>query len=283
MKMQATSSLISRMVLGFITLAIFSIPLGQRVVNGQLKSVGQRWPADQLVSTSSVNHAPFNQLLQKYVNTEGEVNYGAWKQSAQDRAALQKYLVSLSQVNPRASAAREANLAYWINAYNAVTLEGILEVYPTTSIQNHTKKIGYNLWKDLKLIVGDTQINLEDIEHKVLRKMNEPRIHFAIVCASIGCPRLLNEAYNSTDLEKQLAVNTRDFFSRSRNLRYDSRRNKIELSAIMKWFGSDFGANTSAQLASISSHLPDQIQQVVRRGGYSVGYLDYDWNLNVQR
>ena len=281
--MSTTKTIVSQLALGIVTLAMFSCPFTQQNANAQLKTVGKRWPADKLESADALNHEPFNKLLQKYVNTDGEVNYGAWKQSAEDRASLQSYLANLSCVNTRAPAAREANLAFWINAYNAVTIEGILAVYPTSSIRNHTKKIGYSIWTDLNLLVGDTQINLEDIEHKVLRKMNEPRIHFAIVCASIGCPRLLNQAYTAADLEKQLAINTKDFFSRSQNLNYNASKNKIEMSAIMKWFGTDFGPDTATQLAKVGPYLPEQVQQVVRQGGYSVGYLDYDWNLNVQK
>ena len=118
-------------------------------------------------------------------------------------------------------------MAYWINAYNAVTLEGILAVYPTDSIRKHTDKNSYDIWNHLKFISGDQQISLNDIEHKVLRKMNEPRIHFAIVCASIGCPRLLNEAYVPQKLEQQLATNSTDFFSRSRNLQFDQASNQL--------------------------------------------------------
>jgi len=123
-------------------------------------------------------------------------------------------------------------LAYWINAYNALTVEGILRVYPTTSIRNHTAKLfGYNIWKKLYLYSGGGKINLDSIEHKVLRKMDEPRIHFAIVCASIGCPRLLNKAYASDRIDNQLTTNAIDFFSRSQNLQFDSRNSVIHMSS----------------------------------------------------
>lgn len=262
----------------FVTLA----PLATQS-SAQLRSVGRSWPADQRKAFAQIDHSSFDSLLKKYVNKDGEVNYAAWKNSSTDRKALQDYLVSLSQADRKIQCTPAATLAYWINAYNAVTVEGILAVYPTSSIRNHTKKIGYNLWKDLKLIVGDTSINLNDIEHEVLRKMNEPRIHFAIVCASVGCPRLLNEAYTAEKIESQLITNTRDFFSRSRNLSYDSNRRQLQLSAIMNWFGSDFGADTNAQVRAVAGYFPEALQNVVRQGGYSVGFLDYDWNLNQQR
>lgn len=169
-------------------------------------------------------------------------------------------------------------MAYWINAYNAVTLEGILAVYPTDSIRKHTDKNSYDIWKHLKFISGDQQISLNDIEHKVLRKMNEPRIHFAIVCASIGCPRLLNEAYVPQKLEQQLATNSTDFFSRSRNLQFDQASNQLKLSSIMQWFGSDFGPDSGSQIQAVKKYFPASVQNSIGRGNVSVSHLEYDWN-----
>lgn len=259
----------------------FALLANSSLALGQLKTAGQR--QSQLVGIDKINHASFDQLLRKYVNEDGEVNYSSWKSNSSDRKQLQEYISHLSSANPDLPATRNAKLAYWINAYNAVTLEGILEVYPTSSIRNHTKKLGYDIWHDLKLIVGNSQINLNDIEHKVLRKMNEPRIHFAIVCASVGCPRLLNQAYTATELESQLVANTRDFFSRSRNLNFDANKKQIQLSAILKWFGSDFGSDISGQLRTISPYFPSKYKSVLQQGGFSVAYQDYDWNLNAQR
>ena len=126
---------------------------------------------------------------------DGMVNYAAWRGTDTDRKSLQNYLVRLSQASPAVKASRAGQLAFWINAYNATTIEGILQVYPTSSIRNHTAKVaGYNLWKDLPLLVGGKPHSLDAMEHQILRKMGEPRIHFAIVCASVGCPRLMNEA-----------------------------------------------------------------------------------------
>ena len=251
--------------------------------SGQLRTVGQKTTSTQRQSIDQIDHSPFDLLLKKYVNDDGEVNYSALKASTSDRQALQQYLNLLSTADLNQQASRNGKLAYWINAYNAITLEGILAVYPTSSIRNHTKKLGYNIWTDLKLIVGDSQINLEDIEHKVLRKMNEPRIHFAIVCASTGCPRLLNQAYTAGQLENQLTINTTDFFSRSRNLKFDRSRNQLQLSSIIKWFGSDFGSDQNAQISKILPYFPDSVQTAVQRGGYRISYQDYDWSLNEQK
>ena len=246
--------------------------------SAQEKTAGQAWPAAQQVSMDKIDHSSYDKLLQKYVDKNGMVAYKAWHASATDRQTLTNYLAHLSQASLNQPASREAQLAYWINAYNAVTLEGILRVYPTSSIKNHTKALGYNIWKNLLLHTGDRKLSLEDIEHKVLRKMNEPRIHFAIVCASIGCPRLLNRAYFPQTLGKQLVVNTQDFFSRSQNLQVSG--NTLNMSKIMEWYGSDFAQSPQQQAQVLAKYFPQSAQQVVASGNFGVGYLGYDWNLN---
>jgi hypothetical protein len=228
-----------------------------------------------------INHDPLDALLRKYVDQDGFVNYAAWHRSAADRKALQDYLGTLSRGSTSQSASREAQLAFWINVYNAVTLEGILQVYPTDSIRNHTSKFGgYNLWKDLPLLVGGKPFSLDDIEHQVLRKMGEPRIHFAIVCASIGCPRLRNEAYRPEKIDVQLADNARDFFSRPQNLNVDAAARTLYLSSILDWFGVDFGRSQSEQLRSIRPYLPQSAQALTQDPNVRIRYQDYNWSLN---
>ena len=251
---------------------------------GSKVKVGRAWPAAERVSMDKVDHAAFDALLKKYVDGRGMVAYAKWKASAADVAALDAYLGKLSQGDRARIAGRNAKLAFWINAYNAVTIKGILREYPTTSIRNHTAKVfGYNIWDDLLLRVGDDEVSLNDIEHKILRKMREPRIHFAIVCASISCPKLINEAYTAAKLDKQLAANARDFFADRGKFQYDASGSRISISPILKWFGEDFGANTAAQMATVSPYLPADAQKLARSGRARVSYLDYDWGLNDQK
>ncbi len=230
-----------------------------------------------------IDHSDWNHLLQKYVNQDGMVNYRAWHASASDRQALSTYLSHLSTGSVNSKASTDAKLAFWINAYNAVTIAGILREYPTTSIRNHTPRVfGYNIWKDLQLYVDGQPRSLNHIEHEILRKLNEPRIHFAIVCASISCPRLLNEAYTADRIQQQLDDNARDFFSRRQNFQHSD--GQFQLSAILDWFGSDFGPTQAQRLKSIAVWLPtERAQQLADSGGVQVSYLDYNWKLNEQR
>ena len=243
--------------------------------------VGQRVRAT--TPLERIDHSDWNRLLQVYVNQDGMVNYRAWHANAGDRQALNQYLNHLSTGATAKGTSADAKLAFWINAYNAVTIHGILREFPTTSIRNHTAKlIGYNIWKHLQLYVDGQPLSLEDIEHKILRRMNEPRIHFAIVCASIGCPRLLNEAYTPNLVQKQLDTNARDFFSRRQNFQHSS--GDFRLSAILDWFGGDFGSNKTNRLKTIAEWLPtEEAKQAAQSGGVRVSYLDYNWELNAQR
>jgi len=247
--------------------------------------VGTRVASGRQVSMDRIDHSAWNTILHKYVDGNGMVAYRDLHASSADVRALDAYLRTLSTASPKIRASRDGKLAFWINAYNAVTIRGILREYPTTSIRNHTAKVwGYNIWNDLQLYVGGQPYALKQIEHEVLRKMNDPRIHFAIVCASIGCPRLLNEAYVPSEVQRQLEINAKDFFSRSQNFRYDRRNRRFQLSTILSWFGDDFGSGQAAQLRKISPWLPsDAARQAATRNAVSISYLSYNWKINEQR
>ena len=249
---------------------------------GNKVSVGTAVPAARQISMDQIDHSDWNRLLREYVDGNGIVDYRGMKSSTSALQTLKRYLNRLSAASTSQPASRASQLAFWINAYNAVTVHGILREYPTSSIRNHTAKlVGYNIWHDLQLSVGGRLYSLDQIEHKVLRPMGDPRIHFAIVCASIGCPRLLNEAYVTERVENQLDLNARDFFSRSQNFRHDLPERRFYLSSILSWFGQDFGKSRADQLRRISRWLPTPAaQQAARQNAVSVSFLDYDWTLN---
>ncbi len=274
----------SRMFRNAALAMVLAAAAGQVARAGAKVYVGARVSAGRQVSMDRIDHSVWNSMLRKYVDQNGMVNYRALKASSNDVQAIAGYLKTLSAASTRLHASRDARLAYWINAYNALTMHGILREYPTSSIRNHTAKLfGYNIWKDLQLYVGGQPYSLEQIEHQVLRKMGDPRIHFAIVCASISCPRLLNEAYVANRVQQQLDANARDFFSRPQNFRYDQRNRRFYMSAILSWFGEDFGANQAAQLRKIAPWLPDAAsRQAAMQNSVSVSSLNYNWNLNEQ-
>ena len=134
------------------------------------------------------SHEPWDKLLHRFVDDQGRVAYREWKGSVDSQASLDDYLTQAGRVVIESEASKLDVLAYWINLYNALTVKGILREYPTRSILDHVRPIGYHFWKDLKVFANGAYRSLDDIEHTILRKMGEPRIHFItlpICCAEI--------------------------------------------------------------------------------------------------
>ncbi|SHM88241.1 DUF547 domain-containing protein [Flavobacterium chilense] len=211
-----------------------------------------------------IDHKQWNDLLQKHVSNKGNVDYKGFKK---DQAALQSYLDLLSKNLPEKSWSKEAVLAYWINTYNAYTVKLILDNYPVKSI----KKID-SPWDKEFFTLGNKKYSLGEIEHKILRKMNEPRIHFAINCASFSCPNLANEAYTEIGLEKQLETAAKSFVN-------DKTKNtitadKIEISSIFDWFSGDFKTNGTL-IDFLNKYSSVKINKNAK-----VKYKEYNWNLN---
>ena len=157
-------------------------------------------------------------------------------------------------------------LAYYINLYNAYTVDLILRNYPTKSIKDIDSP-----WTKEFVKVGDTEISLGGIENSVLRKMNEPRIHFAINCASISCPKLLNEAFTANKIEEQLERVTKEFVNSDKN---EISKNSVKLSSIFDWYKKDFKEN-----GTVIDYV-NQYSNTKINSGASVSYKEYDWNLN---
>ena len=264
-------------ILNKFTLIIISILFLTNVSAKSVTVIGET--QEKTVSISKISHTSFDDLLNRYVDSNGDVDYTNWLKNDSD--TLETYLESFANASPSKKASQNHQLAFWINAYNALTIHGILEKYPTSTIRNHTAKIfGYNIWKDLKVTVGDAAYSLDQIEHDILRKMDEPRIHFAIVCASHSCPKLLNEAFDAHKLDEQLAQNAIDFFANPENFKLTG--NKVKLSSILDWFGEDFGDNSSEVLENIIDYLPEDDASVIADAEYGlkVSYLPYSWKLN---
>ena len=274
----------TKLIVFSTALAFVATMTSSDALAGANSYVGTKTHSGPSVSMDRIDHSPWDGLLRKYVDENGLVNYRDWHASSADQQQLSGYLSTLSTASRKLPASPDAKKAFWINAYNAVTVSGILREYPTSSIRNHTAKLlGYNIWKDYQLYVDGQPYALEDMEHKILRPMSDPRVHFAIVCASIGCPRLLNEAYVPQRLEEQLETNARDFFSRSQNFKCDANGN-FELSSILDWYGEDFGSDRKAQLRRMAPWLPTaETRQAAEQGNVSVSFQDYDWNLNEKK
>ncbi|MEO8893727.1 MAG: DUF547 domain-containing protein, partial [Coleofasciculaceae cyanobacterium] len=176
----------------------------------------------------------------------------------------------------------DQQLALWINLYNAFTVASILESYPIISIQPKILGIPNLLafaWFFYRPThkIGDSYYYLNQIEHRILRKkFNEPRIHFALVCASLGCPLLRNEAYDG-DVRNQLEDDAMRFINNPDKVRYEASTQTLYCSKIFKWYKSDF--------LQVAASIPDYIGSYLKTdivSSVAIAYLDYDWNLNQQ-
>ena len=210
------------------------------------------------------NHNSWNSLLKKHVTISGNVNYKDFKSN---RTELAKYITRLGENTPNDTWNKQDKLAYWINAYNAMTIDLILRNYPIKSIKDIKDPWDQRLWK-----LSDKWYNLNEIEHQILRKMNEPRIHFAIVCASFSCPKLQNEAYIASNLEEQLTNATKEFLIDSK--RNEISENSIKLSKIFQWFAKDF-----KQDGGLTDFL-NKYSAITISAKAKKSFKNYDWALN---
>ncbi|MBO2008552.1 DUF547 domain-containing protein [Hymenobacter negativus] len=223
------------------------------------------------------DHSAFDKLLKKHVNEKGLVNYKAWKA---DQTAFNHYLDQLSKTPPAANWSKAEQMAYWLNAYNAFTIRLILDHYPVQSIKDIGAKIKIPFvttpWAAKFFSIAGEKMSLDNIEHGILRKkFDDPRIHFALVCAALSCPRLRNEAYTAAKLDGQLEDQGRDFLN-------NPAKNKpgkaaAQLSKYFDWYKGDWTQNNLSVAKWVNKYATVKMDDNTK-----ITYLDYNWNLNEQ-
>ncbi|MFD2784484.1 DUF547 domain-containing protein [Hymenobacter rubripertinctus] len=224
-----------------------------------------------------LDHAAWDGLLKKYVDDQGMVNY---KGVRQDSAALNSYLKTLSDNLPVREASADEKLAYWINAYNAFTVQRIIRSYPVKSIKDlGGDKIFVNtVWDQDFISLGGKRYTLNDIEHRIIRKQfDDNRIHYALVCAAMSCPRLRNEAFVGARVQEQLADQGRDFINNPQKNDLTP-ANKPTLSAIYSFYPGDFEKNGSTSIQDAVNRYADKKIDPSAK----ISYKEYNWSLNEQ-
>lgn len=242
------------------------------------------------------SHHQWDALLKRYV-VGSTVRYRVW---ARDRGGLDAYVRSLARVTGEQfeQFTEPQKLAFWINAYNAFTIQVVLDHYPirphllSLSPANSIRQIS-GVWDDFYLEAGGGRYSLNQIEHEILRaEFGEPRIHVAINCASVGCPPLRQEAFQASRIEAQLADQAERFARLPLHVRLDRGKKILYVSKIFSWFGGDFIGNYSwegpgrldagerAVLAFLHRHLPPEERSFLESTPVKIRYLDYDWHLN---
>ncbi len=246
--------------------------------------------ASPAARAAEFDHSPWDHVLKKYVNEQGRVDYGALKNG---RAEFDSYIAAIAarspQSNPQDFPTRESQLAYWINAYNGLTIQGVLENWPVGSV----RKIGalpFSFFWHKKFTAGGRQMTLDNIEDILRKQLREPRIHFAIVCASNSCPRLQREAYTAQNVDRLLDEAARFYLNEPRNLRIDAARNRVTLPRIFSFYHGDFEAYVREKGISVTGQpLVDFVTVYANEANRralatlhkpSVSHFDYDWGIN---
>jgi hypothetical protein len=219
-------------------------------------------------SSQNLYHGNWTELLKKHVDEAGFVDYEGFKK---DSHLLNTYCNYLSTFIPDDTWSVQEQLAYYINLYNAYTIKLIVDNYPTKSIKDLDGP-----WTKAFVPVGDKKLSLGGIENSLLRKMNEPRIHFAINCASFSCPKLLNEAFTAARIDEQLERVTAEFINSERN---QISSNEAKVSQLFNWYAKDYLVHG---VGSVKEFI-NNYSEVKIAPETELQFLEYDWSLNEQQ
>ncbi len=241
----------------------------------------ERFSASDAGSDVRVDHTSWQQLLDDYlvVDTQSGVNLFDYEGLLDDgHESLDEYIAMLAAIDPL-TLNRSTQKAYWINLYNALTVQLILRNYPVSSITILGSSVkSFGPWDDQAVAVNGIDLSLNDIEHRIIRPLyDDYRIHFAVNCASIGCPDLAAEAFDAATLDTQLDDAAALFMQHERAMRFDG--DTLYLSSLFKWYSGDFGNSLTQVLATLSKHLPEAAAQQLTSAGGLPKY-EYDWSLN---
>ena len=240
------------------------------------------WNASDESSTATIDHGPWQRLLDAHLQEhESGINrfdYGGLKANAEHRGKLSSYLLGLTGLDPRRYSRNEQK-AYWINLYNALTVDVIVGRYPVDSIRDIKSGLFTpGPWKLELIAIGGRKLTLDDIEHGILRPIwRDPRIHYAVNCASMGCPNLAPEAYRSDNLERLLEKGARDYVNHPRGMSVQD--GDLVLSSLYEWFKVDFGDTDAGVFAHLRRYCtPDNAEMLEGRDDFDDRY---DWALNA--
>jgi len=274
-------------LLSVSTLIILVIPLliPDPVLSAPKADLWERWEAHDPASTLTVDHRTWDALLGKYLLTNDSSGINLFRYNAVttlDRTALEMYLDELQAVKVSALN-RPEQIAYWINLYNALTVRTVLEHYPVNSIRDIDISPGLfsnGPWGAKLLSIESEKISLNDIEHRILRPIwRDPRIHYAVNCAALGCPNLQDRAYVPRELDQMLDEAAVQFINHPRGAGIDE-TGRLTLSSIYKWFGGDFGDDLDEILEHILGYASNELKEKIPTDGKIKVKYRYDWSLN---
>jgi len=233
------------------------------------------WPFWQQANQSnqaSISHQAWQSFLDNYLVTDGDYTLVKYSDvTKQDKQQLEQYISDLAAIDPRDYALDE-QYAYWVNLYNAITVQLIIDAYPVKSITKLGGLFSFGPWGDEVIEVAGKDLSLNDIEHRILRPIwNDPRTHYAVNCASLGCPNLQSQAFTAENTEQLLELAAKQFINSDKGVLVKG--NNVQLSSIYDWFIADFG--TQQQLVNHINKYRSEPITSVQGADY-----EYDWELN---
>lgn len=258
---------------------VFGLALAPYPAHAQ--DLAQIFAANTRPSTMTVDHTPWGAILKTYIKpgADGVNRFAYGRVTADDKAKLKSYLTAMQAVDP-ATLGSDEQRAYWINLYNALTVDVVLGKYPVASIRDISSGLFTpGPWK-LKLItIKGQSLALDDIEHNILRKVwSDARIHFAVNCASMGCPNLQAVPFTGKTLDAMLDQGARDFINHPRGFAVDA-KGAVKASRIFEWYARDFGKNDTEILAFASKFASPALKPKLA-AARDIDIYDYDWTLN---
>ena len=264
-----------------LALAVLFISLQNSALAAPAAKLWPRWSEHDATSSAIISHDAWDAWLGRFVSVakDAGTRVAYARVNAPDRARLRDYIDSLGAIEISAHNRAEQR-AYWINLYNALTIDIVLEHYPLESIRDISSGLfSSGPWR-LKLVqVEGEALSLDDIEHRILRPIwRDPRIHYAVNCASLGCPDLQTGAFTAGNSESMLEQAARKFVNSARAARFD--RGKLEVSSIYHWFEEDFGGNHSGVIAHLLSYANADLAAALA-GVEEIDDHYYDWRLNA--
>jgi len=251
------------------------------ILDRNKSELDERWLKSVETSKEVLDHSGWQAILDDYLVTETDTGVNLFDYSGlidDGRESLDEYVNLLAATDPLLLSRAEQK-AYWINLYNAVTVALILDNYPLTSITNIKGEVGsFGPWDNDAVAINGIQLSLNDIEHRIIRPMyNDYRIHFAVNCASIGCPNLATEAYTSATMEQQLDDAAAEYLNHPRGVQLEDEQ--LQLSTLFKWYANDFGSSQKEVLDTLGRHIDVDVKNALSQYSGSPAYA-YDWGLN---
>ena len=246
------------------------------------------WDASDENSVARIDHSAWQEILNDYLRIHdsgvNRFDYGALKAHAGDFAKLASYLASLQSLDPR-DYSRAEQKAYWINFYNALTVQVVADAYPVKSIKDISESLLGSLgifggpWDDVHAKVAGRDLTLNNIEHGILRPIwRDNRIHYAVNCASYGCPNLCPTAFTADNAEELLEAGARAYVNHPRGVEFMD-DDFIVISSIYKWYAADFGGTEKSVIEHLVKYADKALATRLRKFAGSVDY-EYDWSLN---